>query len=79
MRVNVSFMGVPGAAPRAVEPDGATLSDLLDRVRQEHGDGLPEPSSLLAFVNGQAAGGDWKAVELQDGDDVLFVVPISGG
>ena len=76
MQLTISVIGLPkwkGGGKTVVE-DVSTLSELWERQ-------VPEDAGtdLHAFVNGEQVEKDWSEVELQDGDDILFMVPVSGG
>lgn len=81
MKLSVSIIGAPEAPPEMKVEDfgGTTLSELRDRLGDELGDRVEEGDGLLAFVNGRAVRDDWESVALGDADEVLFVIPISGG
>ncbi len=77
MQVTASVMGMPELSGEAgnVETDSSTLAELWDHVS----DGKHEPP-LLAFVNGNPVQEKmWDEVELRDGDEVLFMIRVSGG
>jgi len=81
MRVKVRIIGLGGIdqAEQIVEFDGATLADLKNYFTQAYPDALSDDSILLAFVNGKLSAADWTETVLREGDQVLFVVPVSGG
>lgn len=76
MRVTASVMGMPelSGGPGEVELEAPDLASLWDQVS----DGAEEPG-LMAFVNGSPVEQDWDEVELEDGDEVLFMIRVSGG
>ena len=76
MRVTASVMGMPELAGGAgqIETKAPDLASLWDQVS----DGAEEPG-LMAFVNGSPVERDWGKVELEDGDEVLFMIRVSGG
>lgn len=79
MRVRLTVLGTPDGASGAadVELQGGTLAELRETLAREGR--LQETAEPLAFVNGGAVDRDWEEVSLSDGDEVLFVVPVSGG
>src|ERR1700761_5701279 len=77
MRVSVLFFGVlkelMGRASEVVElPPGATVENLLTQYRGQ----MQTPSALAIAVNRHYAQPDRL---LQDGDEVAFLPPVSGG
>ncbi|MEF8788214.1 MAG: MoaD/ThiS family protein [Planctomycetota bacterium] len=76
MHVTASVMGMPelNGGPGDIEIEAATLDDLWDRVS-----GGEDERHLLAFVNGNPVEQNWDEVKLEDGDDVLFMIRVSGG
>jgi len=76
MRVTASVMGMPELSGETgrVETNGSTLAELWDHLSG----GKDEPH-LLAFVNGNPVQKKWEEVELQDDDEVLFMIRVSGG
>jgi hypothetical protein len=81
MKVNLTVIGSPAvrADGREVTTEGHTLADVRRRV-EELSEGEIEPDSpLLPFVDGEAVGDTPEEVELKGGEDVLFVLPVSGG
>ncbi len=81
MRVRLRILGVPGlaAAEREVELPGRDACALESLVPSELRGALAEPRALLVLVNGRVARGDWRTVEVRDGDAAWIVVPASGG
>ena len=83
MRVQVIPFGVLkewlGSSPATVElPDGATVAELLERVRQRLPERVPVNSlrGIAVSVNAEYAQG---AQILHDGDEVGLLPPVSGG
>lgn len=80
MRVRVEVLGMSDLPDRRmVGLEEGTLAELKGWLASEAERELPEEGTLLAFINGLAPQQEWDAVELEDGDDVLFIVPASGG
>jgi molybdopterin synthase sulfur carrier subunit len=79
MRVRVlyfaSLRDAAGCASEAIEADSLLLSDLYDRQRATHGFVLPRETLRVAVNGAFAAWGD----AAEDGDDVAFIPPVSGG
>jgi sulfur-carrier protein len=70
---NLADYGPPGARGGAVRievPEGATVSELLHRLR------IPDEPAPLLLVNGQEVD---PAVRLQVGDVVAVLPPLAGG
>jgi MoaE-MoaD fusion protein len=57
-------------------PDGATVGDLLARLRAEHPAFAALPPNLMVSVNLEYRTADYA---LGDGDEVAFIPPVSGG
>ena len=81
MRVNVRlFAGIREAVGRPeVElevADGATAEDVWRRLAADHPSLAPRRPSLTAAVNRRYSAFDSV---LRDGDEVVFVPPVSGG
>ena len=76
MQVTASVMGMPELAggPGEIDTKAPDLASLWDQIS----DGAEEPG-LMAFVNGRPVKQNWEEVELEDGDDVLFMIRVSGG
>ena len=57
-------------------PEGCTVGDLLGRLRAEHAAFAALPREMMVSVNLE-----YRAPEhvLQDGDEVAFIPPVSGG
>jgi molybdopterin synthase catalytic subunit len=66
-----------GADELSVElPEGASVADLVRRLRAD-GNGLSKlPASPLVAVNMDYAPGDTR---LREGDEVAFIPPVAGG
>lgn len=62
-------------------PDGATLNDALDNLREACSDIELLPSSCLIAISGQHVGtiADHEATSLKEGDELLFLAPVAGG
>ena len=80
MKVSVRFFAFyrerAGTSQTEVElPDGATPEELLIRLRSIY-PSLPLSDSVLIAVNSEYAG---LEAPLQDGDEVAFIPPVSGG
>ncbi len=56
-------------------PEGATVADLIERVRTR-ADGGELPDSVAVAVNQEYAS---EETELHDGDEVAFIPPVAGG
>ena len=81
MRVRVRFFAgireVVGRPEAQLElPEGATAADLWSRLAAEHPALLARRAGLAAAVNRRYAG---LETTLGDGDEVVFVPPVSGG
>jgi len=76
MQVTASVMGMPELAggPGEIDTEVPDLASLWDQIS----DGADEPG-LMAFVNGSPVERDWEEVGLDDGDEVLFMIRVSGG
>jgi molybdopterin converting factor subunit 1 len=57
-------------------PSGSTPEDAWDRLVADHPELAPRRSSLTAAVNRRYA--DFRSV-LADGDELVFIPPVSGG
>ncbi|MBS3764209.1 MAG: MoaD/ThiS family protein [Planctomycetes bacterium] len=81
MTVRVQVMGVPAidTTEKSLEVDGKTLADVRDELLRCEADSLEKDQLAVAFVNGEAAGEDWREVPVSTDSSVLFVVPVSGG
>lgn len=81
MHVTVSIMGMPEHTPGPQELglENATVADVWSEVTENDPEGAASAEALMAFVNGRAVQEQWDDIELTDGDEVLFMVPISGG
>ena len=80
MRVAVRFFAMfrerAGVAHTEVElPDGASPAQLLERLRTQF-PSLPSDAPVLIAVNSEYAS---EEAVLQDGDEVAFIPPVSGG
>ena len=80
MRVAVRFFAMfrerAGVAHTEVElPDGASPAQLLEHLRSQF-PLLPSESPVLIAVNSEYAS---EEAVLQDGDEVAFIPPVSGG
>ncbi|MBX3697473.1 MAG: MoaD/ThiS family protein [Dokdonella sp.] len=64
-----------GCAGETVQSDATGLSALYDELRVRHGFAM-DPARLRVAVNGQIV--DWSHA-LADGDEVVFLPPVSGG
>jgi sulfur-carrier protein len=58
-----------------IETTAATATDVYRQARDRHGFALAE-DRLRVAINGQFA--DWKQA-LADGDEIVFLPPVSGG
>lgn len=81
MRVRVRFFAslreAAGKGEAFLElPPGATPEDAWARLAAEHPALAPRRASLTAAVNRRYA--DFRAA-LADGDEVVFIPPVSGG
>lgn len=66
-----------GRAEAAVElPDGATVGDLVERLRAEQPRFAALPPKMMVSVNLEYRPIDYP---LHDGDEVGFIPPVSGG
>ena len=80
LRVAVRFFAMfrerAGVAHTEVElPDGASPAQLLERLRTQF-PSLPSDAPVLIAVNSEYAS---EEAVLQDGDEVAFIPPVSGG
>ena len=80
MRVAVRFFAMfrerAGVSHTEVElPDGASPAQLLAHLRSEF-PSLPSDSPVLMAVNSEYVS---EEAVLQDGDEVAFIPPVSGG
>ena len=57
-------------------PDGATVTDLISKLAMEQARFTDMAPSLMVSVNQAYVERD---AELQDGDEVAFIPPVSGG
>ena len=57
-------------------PDGATVTDLISKLASEQARFTDMAPSLMVSVNQAYVERD---AELQDGDEVAFIPPVSGG
>lgn len=57
-------------------PDGATITDLISKLASEQTRFTEMAPSLMVSVNQAYVE---RAAELQDGDEVAFIPPVSGG
>ena len=64
-----------GREEEAVAATAADVSALYAELRQRHGFTMPQ-DKLRVAVNGEFAGWDRA---LSDGDEVVFIPPVSGG
>lgn len=60
----------------ATLPDGATGTDLLDRLADEHPEVARYRGVVRLAVNGRYVP---EATTLADGDEVALITPVSGG
>lgn len=66
-----------GTSEQAVVlPDGATVQDLIAQIASEHARFVAMTPSLMVSVNQDYQNRD---TILQDGDEVAFIPPVSGG
>ncbi|MFP4027601.1 MAG: MoaD/ThiS family protein [Candidatus Brocadiia bacterium] len=81
MTVRVQVMGMPAVdnTEKSLEVEGKTLADVRDELLRSEVDSLEKDQLAIAFVNGVAAGQNWKTVAVPNDASVLFVVPVSGG
>jgi len=80
------FAELLGCTGDTIQADRLTVASLIDVLEKKHlkdiNNLVMEPdtgrvgSLLMIFINGQRAN---LSVELHDGDEVDFMVPISGG
>ena len=80
MRVAVRFFAMfrerAGVSHTEVElPDGSSPAQLLERLRTQF-PSLPSESPVLMAVNSEYVS---EEAVLQDGDEVAFIPPVSGG
>ena len=80
MRVAVRFFAMfrerAGVSHTEVEmPDGASPAQLLEHLRTQF-PSLPSESPVLMAVNSEYVS---EEAVLQDGDEVAFIPPVSGG
>lgn len=80
MRVTVRFFALyrerAGTSQVEMElPDGATAKELLTRLRRAY-TSLPLTDSVLIAVNSEYVRPE---APLREGDEVVFVPPVSGG
>lgn len=64
-----------GCAGESVQSDAKGLSALYEELRARHGFAM-ESARLRVAVNGQIV--DWNHA-LADGDEIVFLPPVSGG
>ncbi|MCZ6673893.1 MAG: molybdopterin converting factor subunit 1 [Verrucomicrobia bacterium] len=64
-----------GLAEETIELDSQSVADLYANLKSKHGFTL-EPQALRVSVNQQFVAWD---TELKDGDEVVFIPPVSGG
>ena len=64
-----------GCVSESVQSDATGLSELYEELRVRHGFAM-EPERLRVAVNGQIVG--WGHA-LAEGDEVVFLPPVSGG
>ena len=57
-------------------PEGATVADLLARLRAEHPAFAALPHEMMVSVNLEYRAPDYQ---LGEGDEVAFIPPVSGG
>ena len=81
MLVKVSVLGVSrlGVSGNELRLQEETLAEVADRVARQANGAFPDADSLQAFVNGRPVNATWTSVQLQDGDQVMLVVPMGGG
>ena len=66
-----------GTGERAMTlPDGATVTDLISKLASEQTRFTDMAPSLMVSVNQTYVERD---AELQDGDEIAFIPPVSGG
>lgn len=75
-----SYHQADGLPDELTLPDGASLDDALNALRQAAGESLL-PASCLIAVCGQHLGtiADHEAASLKDGDELLLLAPVAGG
>ena len=81
MKVTVRFFALYRERAGASEcswqlPEGATLADLLRKIRAVHPGLAPPTVEIVAAVNEEYAVG---GVVLREGDEVALIPPVSGG
>ena len=81
MRLRLRFFAAAREAMGQAEtvgelPEGATVGDLLARLRAEQPRFAALPPSMLVSVNLEYRPADYP---LHDGDEVGFIPPVSGG
>jgi hypothetical protein len=78
VRVRVKVLGVPAipAQEREIEFEGGTVAALRDRIGQEWDEITTMDGLLLAFINGRGSRASWDE---EEGDRVLFALPVGGG
>ncbi len=81
MLVKVSVLGVSrlGVSGNELRLEEETLAGVADRIARKANGAIPDADSLQAFVNSRPVNGTWASVRLQDGDQVMLVVPMGGG
>jgi sulfur-carrier protein len=67
------------AGTSAAEYDASTLGEVLDRAREDYGEGFAAvlASSRVWINGGEPDRGD--ATEVHDGDEIAVLPPVSGG
>ncbi len=81
MQVNIRLSGELAAIvgrPRFTVSlsDGATVADLLDRLRQEHPNLWPRMDTAVPIISGTHVD---SSKPLAEGQEVAFLLPIAGG
>ena len=64
-----------GLAQETLSTDAKTIADLYSELKDRHGSTL-EQTALRVSVNEQFS--EWNA-SLNEGDEVVFIPPVSGG
>ena len=81
MKVKVLFFAscrdLLGQSERVMDvDDGASVNDLIAELASEHGRFVEMAPSLMVSVNHEYVDRD---AALEDGDEVAFIPPVSGG
>lgn len=81
MRINIRLSGelatlVGKHRFSMVVTDGATVTDLLDLLRQEYPESAPTLDTAVPIISGKHVTQDKV---LSDGQEVAFLLPIAGG